>query len=204
MSYQIKFLRNEDFDSLPEEITRGSDISDSLGFYNPYNKSIYIRDTGYSKVNEYLMDHEISHIVEKEATDEDENGIRHKKFFKEMFLPFITGGLISGGQTGGVFNLGRKENKFDIGGLFGAKPQEPQDQGQSFLGSMNPFSMSAGSQGGGSQGGQSAGYSTYGNQDSSSFSGLNQSLNQNSQSNSFLSEQQRFQFGAPAGRTLTF
>src|SRR3990167_1882822 len=103
--YEIKVLSNQDFDSLPEEITSGSDISDSLGFADPRTGKAYVRYTAHPELNKYLINHELEELTTDEHHHEDENGIRHKKFFKEIFLPLITGGLVSGGQTGGVFNL---------------------------------------------------------------------------------------------------
>lgn len=92
--YEIKFLSSEDFDNLPVEVTKGSNISDSLGFYNPDLGKAYIRWTAYPELNKYLLDHEFEHMIEGDATDVDENGIRHKKFFKQLLAPFLTAGIL--------------------------------------------------------------------------------------------------------------
>ena len=84
--YDIKFLSNEDFDNMPILDRLGEDVSESMGIYNPHTGQIRIRDTGFWEANKYLLEHELEHAVEKHATDEGPNGLRHKKFFKE-FLP---------------------------------------------------------------------------------------------------------------------
>lgn len=203
MSYEIKFLRNEDFEALPNEVTRGANIKDSLGFYNPYIKKAYIRDTGYSEVNKYLMDHEAEHMIEEHATDEDEFGIRHKKkggfakFFDTIFNP--TTWANPERQSGWVMPLTAQESPFSM-----FKNEETQP-GQGMESGMMDYGMYQGQQGptsmGGSQG-DNAGYGTYDGQDS--FSGINTSLNESSQVNPFAPEQERFKYGAPAGRTLGF
>jgi len=77
--YEIKFLGSDDFDKLPVSETNGADISDSLGFYNPLTNKVFIRHTAIPELDKYLLDHEFEHLVEDEATDVDECGIRHKK-----------------------------------------------------------------------------------------------------------------------------
>ena len=88
--YEIKFLSNEDFDKLPKSETNGSDITDSLGFYNPFTNRVFIRHTEIPSLNKYLLDHEFEHLLEEHPTDADENGIRHKKK-KRGFLDWFTG-----------------------------------------------------------------------------------------------------------------
>lgn len=116
---QIKILSDEEFDSLPDSETRGAFIGDSLGFADTFTKKVFVRDTGLEELNHYLIQHEVEHLFSDDRAHEDEEveGIRHKKFFKEIFLPIVTGGLVSGGTKGGVFNLGRKENKFSLPNL---------------------------------------------------------------------------------------
>ena len=84
--YEIKVLDSNEFDSLPYE-----GIDDSLGVADVKAGKVFVRDTGIHELNRYLINHEIDHLVEDHATDEDEHGIRHKKFFKELFLPLFTG-----------------------------------------------------------------------------------------------------------------
>lgn len=219
--YNIQFLRNKEFDSLPESETKGSRIDDSLGFYNPDKKKIYIRWTESDALNKYLLNHEFDHILEEQATDEDENGIRHKKFFKEFFLPAVTAGIYSGGETGALYNAGASDdNKFQLfGGLGGLGVESPDkkerinegvqaNQAMQHQQQMNDmfslFSSAAGSQGSGMGGGQSAGYSTYGGSQDSGQGSLNIGMNQTNSDNPFASDQQRFKYGAPAGRLAGF
>lgn len=110
--YKINILSNRDFDRLPRSVTRGSDISDSLGFADPSTNSAYIRNTGVAELNKYLINHEFEHLLEEEGTHEDSNGIRHKKFFKDVTVPGLVGavtGFLGGGPTGAA-----------AGGLLGA------------------------------------------------------------------------------------
>jgi len=179
---EIKFLGSSEFDNLPAEVTGGSDVRDSLGFYNPHTQSTYIRWSKFPEVNKYLLDHEFNHMIEEHATDEDENGIRHKKgkdFFKHFFFP---PSIITDKQEEDK----RKEEE--------AQQQQLQQQQQTVFSNM--FASPAGSQG------TAGGYST-GNQLPEASGGMNQSLNQQSQSNPFASDQERFKYGAPSGR-LTF
>src|SRR5690242_19689353 len=87
MAYSIKILSNKEFDALPPSVTRGSDISDSLGFADPATNSAYIRHTAWPELNSYLINHELEHLLEEHKTDEDANGICHKKggFFRNLF-----------------------------------------------------------------------------------------------------------------------
>lgn len=86
MSYEIKVLSSEEFDNLPYD-----GIGDSLGFADVKRGKVFVRHTGSHELNRYLINHEIDHLVEEHPTDEDEHGIRHKKFFKEFLLPAFTG-----------------------------------------------------------------------------------------------------------------
>lgn len=91
-TFDIKFLSNEDFDNMPILDRLGEDVSDSFGIYNPYTGQIRIRDTGFWETNQYLLEHELEHVVEEHATDMGPNGLRHKKgkkFFKEIFAPLF-------------------------------------------------------------------------------------------------------------------
>lgn len=186
--YDIKFLSGEDFENLPKSETNGSDISDSLGFYNPFTNRVFIRWTAYPELNKYLLEHEFEHLMEEKATDADENGIRHKKgkkFFKEILAPLFTG-----------FNL--ETGRFSPAGILGdtSKPKEqPQTQSpQQFAG--------FGGLGYGVPGSDKStptfgsGQSPFSEQQSSQ-QGLNQGLNQ--QTLNPLQDPYK-QFGAPAGR----
>ena len=89
--YKIQVLSNKDFDNLPVSETRGSDISGSLGFANKFTGNAYVRYTSHPDLQKYLIDHEFEELVMSESAHEDENGIRHKGFWK-IFLPILTGG----------------------------------------------------------------------------------------------------------------
>ena len=108
MSIKIKILSNNEFERLPSTITRGADISQSIGFADTERKAIYVRDTGIDPLNKYLIDHELEHLFEAEGTDVDSEVpvIRHK-FFSAL-LPAIMGAakagggaLVSGAKAGG-------------------------------------------------------------------------------------------------------
>ena len=142
---QIKVLSNRDFDNLGVEHTRGADISDSLGFADVYSNKIYVRDTGIDELNNYLISHEVEHLFEEHGTDLDPNvdGIRHKKFFKEVVAPLFTG-----------VNLETK--KFSPAGILDPSitkkaQQKKQSQGQedSDIGQNNRNSVQLGGQAGG-------------------------------------------------------
>lgn len=138
--YEIKVLSSKEFDEVAKSDPRYSHVDDTnLGFADVKHNRVFVKDTGVHELNAYLIKHEIDHLVEEHATDEDSNGIRHKKFFKELFLPSITGGIISGGQTGGLFNLGREENKFDLFGPLGSKGEKTTVSGGMEGLSNNPF-----------------------------------------------------------------
>lgn len=109
--YTVTILSSQEFDDLPKSVTRGSDISDSLGFADVIKKKAYVRDTHWPELNRFLIDHELEHFMEKSATDEDENGLRHKKggFIHNVFDPV---GLFHAGNIAGV---GHNEGKAGIG-----------------------------------------------------------------------------------------
>lgn len=74
-NFTAQILTSEEFDSLPYR-----NISDSLGIADVQKGLVFVRDTGVHELNMETLQHEIDHLVEKYATDEDEDGIRHKKF----------------------------------------------------------------------------------------------------------------------------
>ena len=108
--YEMKVLDNQDFDNLPITETRGSDISDSLGFANKHTGRAYIRHTGIHDLDKYLINHELEELQADESTHEDENGIRHKKgpkFFKDIIGPALMSvipSLLSGNPGGAALS----------------------------------------------------------------------------------------------------
>ena len=95
MSYSIKVLTNSEFDELPY---RDADIS--LGLADVSNSRVYIRNTHIKELNEYLLDHEVEHLIEETPTD-DENGIRYKKFRQAAGNVAAVLGPLVGGAVGG-------------------------------------------------------------------------------------------------------
>ena len=116
--YEIKVLSNEEFDSLPMEETRGSDISDSLGFANRDTGRAYVRQTGIHDLNKYLISHELEELESDHSTHEDENGIRHKRrnFFTRIFNPL---------NFQGALGLGTGDPNYGIG--YSAKKDKPEN-----------------------------------------------------------------------------
>ncbi len=104
--YTIEVLDSDSFDRLPETITRGSDISDSLGFADPKTGKAYVRYTAYPDLQQYLVNHEFEELIEGHEGHEDENGIRHKKLrdTAAKAAPVIgaIGGTAIGGPLGGA------------------------------------------------------------------------------------------------------
>ena len=136
--YEIKVLGSKDFDKLPYD-----GISDSLGIADVKKNRVFVRNTGIHEINRYLINHEIDHLVEEHATDEDANGIRHKKgpkIFKDIFLPAITGGISSaiggGGEGGGSSLLSGITSLFGGGGEKASGSYQPEQQQNS--GSYSP------------------------------------------------------------------
>lgn len=108
------------FHMIPRSESNGSDISSDYGFANLKTNKVYIRDTGVRELNEYLIGHEISHLLESKKTHMDANGICHKGgFFHNLVntvMPFI-GPAIQGDRA--VFKTGAQT----LGnGLAGALP----------------------------------------------------------------------------------
>lgn len=192
--YEIKFLGSKDFDKLPKSETSGSDISDSLGFYNPHTNRIFIRHTAIPELDKYLLEHEFAHLIEKEPTDEDENGVRHKKFFKEFLAPLFTGINAETGKFSPFGILDSSTSKQN-------QPEQPQE----------PSPMSSfGGLGMGMQGSSSQGTPTYGTSQSpltsqqSSQGGLNQGLNQQSINPLTDPNNPYARYGQQSGRTYNF
>jgi len=129
--YTIKVLSDKEFDNLPQTVTRGSDISDSLGFANPFRGEAFVRYTGHPELQKYLIDHEFEELVEGHEGHEDENGIRHKKFrqviggLAPIVAPILGAaipglgpvlGSALGGAAGGALRGGIGGDKRSLGG----------------------------------------------------------------------------------------
>ena len=149
--YEIKVLSNEEFDSLPESETRGSKIDDSLGFANRFTGKAYIRQTGVHELNKWLINHELEELESDESGHEDENGIRHKKgpkIFKDIILPFVTGGLSGGGGGGGGAITSILSSLFGGGSGTGTPKQDVQ-MGGSYTPTSGSYPATSGGFGGG-------------------------------------------------------
>lgn len=123
--YKINVLSSEDFDGLGNDVTRGSDISDSLGFADPQTGNAYVRYTGIDELNKYLIEHELEELQNSDSTHEDENGIRHKKFFKQVAMPIVWGavkGFLGSGILGAVY--GAIKSPFDTRDKMRAKKSQ--------------------------------------------------------------------------------
>ena len=109
--YTVKIVTPKEWRKLVEGNPRYQHAEDSVGFADPTTRTGYVMNTGVHRLNRYLLNHEFEHLVEEQATDEDEFGVRHKKFFKQILAPLalpIIGGLIGGpfgatlGKVGGA------------------------------------------------------------------------------------------------------
>lgn len=109
--YEIKVLKNEEFDSLPSHITRGENISDSLGFADRENRKAYIRDTGIHEANKLLVNHEIGELVEGNPSHRGPQGLYHKKWY-EIFNPTSWFGGSEEPQTASIGEIGQNFASF--------------------------------------------------------------------------------------------
>lgn len=126
MGYSIKVLTNEEFDRLPYD-----GVGDSLGLADVPNGRVFVRNTHIPELNEYLLDHELDHLVEETPTDCDHTGnIRYKKFRQgagnvgAIALPIIgaalggPAGAAIGGAAGGALKGGIGGEEKSLGGAF--------------------------------------------------------------------------------------
>ena len=129
--YEIKVLDSKEFDEVAKSDPRYEYVDENnLGFADRLKGIAYVRQTHIHDLNKYLINHELEELEEDHSTHEDPNGIRHKKFFKDFFLPFITGGLVKSeapkreaAQTTwieGIGNVPRSQ-----AGMFQAQPYNP-------------------------------------------------------------------------------
>lgn len=111
---QIKFLTLEEMARASELDPRYEFVGvDNLGFADKEKNKVFVRADVEPQLTRYLIDHELEHLFEMEGTDEDENGIRHKKKggFMRIFVPIVGAilGSLVGGPVGGSL----------LGGLLG-------------------------------------------------------------------------------------
>lgn len=124
---KIKFLSEKEFSDAKSIDWRYEHVDeDNLGFADKLKNRIFVRKGLDSELTKYLINHEISHLFEMEGTDEDEHGIRHKKFWKEFLAPLIApifAPLITGQEdpwAKSFNNMAAAGGGFLTGGPFGA------------------------------------------------------------------------------------
>ena len=76
MKYKIQILDDEKFDSLPYPETETS-----LGIADPETNKAYVRYTGLKEVDNYLVNHELEHLIEKRG-GRHSNHYRHGVYYK--------------------------------------------------------------------------------------------------------------------------
>lgn len=99
--FTVQLLNDKEFDGLNYR-----NISDSLGIADVKKGLVFVRRTGIKDFDEATLHHEIDHMVEEHATDEDEYGIRHKKGGAlRNIVPYIVGAIF-GPVAGAATNIG--------------------------------------------------------------------------------------------------
>lgn len=145
MGYTIKVLNNDEFDSLPY-----AKVKTSLGLADPATDEVFVRNTGIKELNEYLLDHELNHLVEEVPTDEFD-GIRYKDL--GGIFNSIGGGIKSGvgalgsglGNVASGIGSGLSSFGSNFGSAFNKNPNPvnsaAQSTGSGIMGLFNPKSI---------------------------------------------------------------
>ena len=121
-TYQVKVVTEKEWRKAVGSDPRYVNVDDrNLGFADPQKRVGYVRKVAEKPLQDYLVNHEFEHLLETEGTDEDEYGIRHKKFFKDVVrnTAAIAGAPLSGGTS--LLGLNEKGKK--------ALPKEIADAG---------------------------------------------------------------------------
>lgn len=119
--YKVKVLSPGEWEALVQSTPRYTHVDDTnLGFADPQERVAYVhknRVEGWPGLKELTLQHEFDHLLSDEKLHEDEHGVRHKKFFKEVGLPALgaVGGAALGGPLGAGLGLGAT-----AGGIAGA------------------------------------------------------------------------------------
>ena len=139
--YQVKVLSDKEFEELPYP-----DMAASLGVADPKTNTAYVRYTGVEGVDQYLVNHELEHLIEGhggEHSNHYRNGVYYKGFGEILqaaapalaFIPGIGPIASAGAGIGGtaIANRQAKKRASSMGGGF--------QGGDSFGGSpeMNPM-----------------------------------------------------------------
>ena len=130
--YTVTLLSPAEWNETLASNPRYVNAHDSLGFADVKERKVFVRHTQWDKLNEHLIRHELDHLIEEHATHEDEHGIRHKKFFKQVLAPIggaILGSILLpglgtavGGSLGGALSGGLGSALgAGLGGFGGAK-----------------------------------------------------------------------------------
>src|SRR3990167_11010108 len=91
-SYTVKILSPTEWERVTKSDPRYEHVTDdNMGFADPEKRVGYVRNTYFNRLNAYLMEHEFEHLLEDKGTDEDSNGIRHKR--RGSGIGRILGGL---------------------------------------------------------------------------------------------------------------
>ena len=94
-TFDVKVLTEKEWNTLIDTKPPCEHVDeDSWGYADPEKRLLRVRNTKVHELNKYLLSHEFNHLMEDEATDVCEHGIRHKKFFKQVALPIL--GAIGG------------------------------------------------------------------------------------------------------------
>ena len=121
--YTVKIVTPKEWQRVVASNLRYQHAEDSVGFADPQTRTGYVMNTGVHRLNRYLLSHEFEHLVEEHATDADEFGVRHKKFFKQILAPIalpILGGLLGGPIGAGFGGAAAGATGATLGGIAGA------------------------------------------------------------------------------------
>ena len=136
MPFTIKVLDSKEFDEVAKSDPRYEFVDENnLGFADREKGLAFVRQTNVHELNKFLINHELEELESDESTHEDPNGIRHKKFFKDVVVPGIIGaaqGFATGGFTGAAVggNVGAIKGLSNPKSEQRAVPQQTQQPGQ--------------------------------------------------------------------------
>ena len=91
--YEIKVLSDKEFFEVAKSDKRYEYVDEeNLGFADPVKGKAYVRHVAHPELQKYLINHELEELVEAHEGHEDPNGIRHKKFWSNLFSSIFGGG----------------------------------------------------------------------------------------------------------------
>ena len=123
--YEIKVLSDKEFFDVAKSDKRYSYVDDTnLGFADPMTNKAYVRHVNHPELQKYLINHELEELTTDEHHHQDANGVRHKKFFKDIFSFFTY-------DPGHIFSSGaREEQKQTNAAQDAAVEQQKQQESQ--------------------------------------------------------------------------